>query len=174
MAASNRVEATFFTATILEWKQLLKQDKYKDIIVDSLAYLVNSKRVVVYGFVIMNNHLHLIWGLHEGQSQEKVQQSFLKYTAQQIKADLIVHHPKVLAHFKVDAADRKYQFWERNPLSVFLWNEAVLLQKLHYIHENPVRAGVVSCAADYHYSSASYYDKGTTRFPFLTRYDRYA
>lgn len=174
MAASNRTEASFFTATILEWKQLLKPDKYKDIIIDSLAYLVNSKRVVLYGFVIMNNHLHLVWSLSEGQSQEKVQQSFLKFTAQRIKADQLQHHPKVLEHFRVDAADRKYQFWERNPLSVFLWNEAVLLQKLHYIHQNPVRAGLSSSTADYHYSSASFYESDSQQFAFLTRFDRHS
>jgi putative transposase len=142
--------------------------------VDSISYLVKCKRVEVYGVVIMNNHLHLIWNLSEGQSQEKVQQSFLKYTAQRIKADLMLHHPKVLEHFRVDAADRKYQFWERNPLSVLLRNEAVLLQKLHCIHQNPVRAGLVSFAADYSYSSASFYDRGTVQFPFLTHYDRYS
>jgi hypothetical protein len=66
MAAFNRIEASFFTATILEWKHLLKQDKYKDIVVDSISYLVKCKRVEAYGVVIMNNHLHLIWNLAEG------------------------------------------------------------------------------------------------------------
>ena len=52
--------AQFFTAIILEWKHLLKPDKYKDIIIDSLRFLAKNKRVVVYGFVIMPNHIHLI------------------------------------------------------------------------------------------------------------------
>jgi putative transposase len=51
----------FFTATILEWKKLLKPDKYKDILVQSLPYLVKEARVKVYAFVIMDNHIHLIW-----------------------------------------------------------------------------------------------------------------
>jgi len=42
--------------------------------------------------------------------------NFLKFTAQKIQRDLIKNHPRVLSHFFVDAADRKYQFWERNPL----------------------------------------------------------
>jgi putative transposase len=42
----------FFTATILEWKQLLKQDKYKNIIIDSLRFLVLEKRITLYAFVI--------------------------------------------------------------------------------------------------------------------------
>ena len=51
----------FFTATILEWKHLLANDTYKDIIISSLKFLVNDGRVIIYGFVIMPNHIHLIW-----------------------------------------------------------------------------------------------------------------
>jgi len=56
----------FYTATILEWKHLLKQDKYKDKIIESLQFLVHEKRITLYAFVIMSNHMHLIWQpLHE-------------------------------------------------------------------------------------------------------------
>jgi putative transposase len=44
-----------------------------------------------------------------GNKREQVQRDFLKFTAQQIKSDLSLHHPKVLEHFYVNAADRKYQ-----------------------------------------------------------------
>jgi len=37
----------FFTATILQWKHLLKEDEYKDIIIKSLQFLTNEKSVVV-------------------------------------------------------------------------------------------------------------------------------
>jgi len=47
----------FLTATNLEWKELLKQDKYKDIIIDSFRYLVKEKRVKIFSFVIMDNHI---------------------------------------------------------------------------------------------------------------------
>ncbi len=49
----------FFTATILEWKHLLKPDKYKELIIQSLKFLVDNGRVQLYGFVIMPNHIHL-------------------------------------------------------------------------------------------------------------------
>ncbi len=51
----------FYTATILEWKNLLKPDKYKDVITNSLRFIVEAKRAKIYGFVIMPNHLHLLW-----------------------------------------------------------------------------------------------------------------
>lgn len=107
----------FFTATNLNWKKLLDPDKYKEIIINSLRFLVHNNRVIVNAFVIMPNHLHLIWQLNGTHKVNAVQRDFLKFTAQRIKADLLANHPQVLAHFKVAAKDRAYQFWERNPLS---------------------------------------------------------
>lgn len=60
----------FFTATILNWQNLLKPDKYKQIIYDNLNYLVKNKRVIVYGFVIMPNQIHIIWLINEPNTIE--------------------------------------------------------------------------------------------------------
>ena len=158
----------FFTATNLEWKDLLSNNKYKDIVIESLRFLAKNKRVIVYGFVIMNNHIHIIWQMQAGKKRTDVQRDFLKYTAQQIKKDMMINHPDVLKSFRVNAKDRKYQFWERNPLSVEIWSEKVLLQKLKYIHENPVRAGICQLACDYKYSSALFYKFGKDNWGFLT------
>ncbi|MCC6286939.1 MAG: hypothetical protein IT249_03560 [Chitinophagaceae bacterium] len=46
---------------------------------------------------------------------------------------MLKNHPQVLNHFKVNAKDRKYQFWERNPLSIELRTNTVYEQKLDYI-----------------------------------------
>ena len=160
--------AQFFTATILEWKHLLKPDKYKQIILDSLSFLVEQKRVKVYGFTIMINHIHITWHIQPGHKRENVQRDFLKYTAQQIKSDLEHHHPKVLPLFLVNAKDRKYQIWERNPLSIDIWSREVLWQKLRYMHQNPVRAGVCQWAEQYYWSSALFYHTGIDNFGWLT------
>lgn len=162
----------FFTATILEWKHLLKPDKYKQIVINSLRYLVEQKRVKAYAFVIMPNHLHLLWKMEEPHKREDVQRDFLKYTAQQIKYDLVKHHPLVLERFRVDAKDRHYQLWERNPLSIYCYSVAVTEQKLDYIHHNPVqeRWQLTSLPEDYLFSSARFYFKNKDDFGFLTHY----
>jgi len=49
----------YFTATILDWQHLLKPDKYKDIIIQSLQFLVKEKRIELNAFAIMSNHIHL-------------------------------------------------------------------------------------------------------------------
>jgi len=51
----------FYTASILDWIPLLQSEKFKKIILDSLIYLVKKDKIRVYGFVIMPNHIHLIW-----------------------------------------------------------------------------------------------------------------
>ena len=158
----------FFTATILEWKYLLKPDKYKDVIIESLQYLVKHKKITLYAFVIMTNHIHLIWQTLPGKTPTQIQHSFLKYTAQQIKFDLIEHHPLVLERFRVDAKDRTYQFWERNSLGVDLYTHAVFMQKLNYIHWNPVKAGLCTLPEEYYYSSAKFYWTGVDEFNMLT------
>jgi len=154
--------SNYFTATNLEWKHLLKPDKYKNIIIDSLRFLVEDKRIKLFAFVIMSNHIHLIWQMLALLDPKAVQRDFLKFTAQKIKADLKKNHPDVLEYFRVDAKDREYprltapsrsfsgarpdgqEFWERNPLSVELRNHNIFLQKLDYIHWNPVRVNYVS------------------------------
>jgi len=158
----------FFTATNLNWKKLLARNKYKDIVIESMRFLVEDKRVIIYGFVIMDNHIHIIWQLQAGRKRKDIQRDFLKYTAQLIKKDMMKYHSDELKEFLVNAKDRKYQFWERNPLSIEIWSEKVLLQKLKYIHENPVRAGICKYADDYKYSSALLYKFGKDNWGFLT------
>ena len=129
----------FFTATNLEWKMLLKPDKYKDVIVESMRFIVNDNRVMIYGFVIMPNHIHIIWQMKAGRKREDVQRDFLKHTAQEIKNDMIRNNSPELKEYLVNAKDRIYQMWERNALSIDLWSEKVLTQKLRYIPARPVR-----------------------------------
>ena len=160
----------FFTATNLEWKKLLKPDKYKDIVISSLRFLVNNKRAKIFAFVIMDNHLHLIWQMMPDNNPAAVQRDFLKYIAQRIQKDLRKYHPEVLAQFKVDAKDREYQFWERNALSVELRSHPVFIQKLEYIHWNPVKAEMCKLPEEYKYSSASFYETGVDNWGFLEHY----
>ncbi|MGH2646042.1 MAG: hypothetical protein ACRDE8_00680 [Ginsengibacter sp.] len=80
------------------------------------------------------------------------------------------NHRQVLERFYVGAKDRKYQFWERNPLSIDLWTKEVFIQKMEYIHYNTVEAGLCNLPEDYKYSSAKYYETGVDEFNMLTHW----
>ncbi len=157
MIRAVKYEATFFTATILDWKFLLAPDKYKDIIVNSLRYFVEANKIAVHAFVIMDNHIHLVWHIVHPNIPAQIQGNFLKFTARAFINDLRVTNPDFLQEFYAGKKDRTYQIWKREPLSIDIWSESVLKQKLEYIHSNPVRAGICDCPEDYKYSSASMY-----------------
>ena len=160
----------FFTASIKGRYKLLERDQYKDIIVNSLRFLVKDKRIKLYAFVIMSDHIHLIWQMQPLIQPQHVQRDFLKYTAQRIKRDLYKNHPELLSHFIAEANDRVYQFWKRRPLSIELRTHKVYLQKLDYIHWNPVKAGICKLPKEYKYSSALLYETGVDNWGFLTHH----
>ena len=97
---------------------------------------------------------------------------FLKFTAQQMKFRLIDTNDSRLQNFQVTTGDRQYQFWERNALSVDLWSEKVFMQKMEYIHNNPLQDKwkLVQYPEDYKYSSAKFYETGVDEFGLLTHY----
>ncbi len=132
--------------------------------------MVQDKRIELNAFAIMNNHIHLIWQPLPGHSLHSVQLNFMKFTAQQIKFAYRDNNNILLEQCLVNKNDRKYQIWKREALSVELSSEAVFLQKLGYIHYNPVKAGLCSMPEDYYYSSALFYEKGIDSFGMLTHY----
>lgn len=129
----------FSTATIKGWKNLLKPDKYKEVITNAMTFLAEVESVWIYAFVIMPNNIHWVWQMRREIVKSSVQQRMLKFVAQQIKADLEVHHPLVLTQFKSERKDRNYQFFKDRPLSVAWFSDKVVWQKISYIHQNPVQ-----------------------------------
>lgn len=147
----------FFTATCLNWQNLLSKEKHMEIVLSSLNFLVEQERIWLYGYVLMPNHLHILWRRQDLWLEKNIQQHFLKYTAQQIKFDLIANYPDELENFRSSQADRNYHFWERRPFKATMNNRKIVEQKLDYIHQNPVRKELCNLPEDYFYSSAKYY-----------------
>ncbi len=160
----------FYTATIIDWKHLLLDNRHKDIIIDSLKFLVAEKRILLNAFVIMSNHVHLIWQPTFDFSLSDIQASFMKHTAKQFKLSLVEKDTNALDAYKVNKHSRTYQFWKREPLSIELRTHAVFMQKLEYIHWNPVKAGMCTVPEEYKYSSALFYETGIDNWGFLTHY----
>lgn len=161
----------FFTSTINKWNNLLKNDEYKDIIVDCLKFLVEESRVEVNAFVIMSNHVHIIWQPLHDYTLTQIQTSFTTHTAKGIMKKLSQSSPGILQEIMVNKYDRKYQVWKRDSLSIELFTENTFMQKLNYIHQNPVAAGLVTNPEDYKYSSSKFYELGIDEFDFITHYN---
>lgn len=163
-------EVYFWTSTIKNWLHLLDADHYKQVIVDSLIYLVKAQKVTVYAFVIMPNHIHLIWELNDLNGKEMPHASFNKFTSHQFLQLSTLDNSKIT--YKVNDKDRSHRFWQRDPLAVQVNSKRIIEQKLDYIHLNPLQEkwNLVKHPEDYKWSSAGFYETGIDNFGFLTHY----
>ena len=157
----------FFTATIHKWLPLLTQEDNQQLIIDYLKKLSDEGLITIYAFVLMPNHVHIIWQQNKLNGKETPQGSFLKYTAHEFLKKLKLSGQSKM--YEVNAANKKHELWQRDSLSVEIYSRAVAKQKLDYIHFNPV-AGKWKLSKDdldYHFSSARFYETGIDEFGFL-------
>ena len=162
----------FITITNYNWLPLLKNDFHKDIIIESFKKRIELEQVTIYAFVIMPNHMHIIWQLHDGIYRNSFQRDLLKFTARSILWFMRMNNDPRISLLQVNAMDRKFQVWERNSLSIDLYSEKVFLQKLNYIHQNPIKEKwkLATLPEDYKYSSARFYETGIDSFGILTHF----
>ncbi len=157
----------FWTATIHKWFHLLETNENKQLIVDSLKFLSDKNFITVYAFVIMPNHLHLIWQLNKLNGRETPKGSFLKFTAHKLLMQLQAAGKS--ADYVVNEANKKHEIWQRDALGIEIISPSIAKQKLDYIHFNPV-SGKWQLSKDdvsYYYSSARFYETGQDEFGFL-------
>jgi putative transposase len=157
----------FFTCTIHKWYALLDGEENKQLIVNYLKELSDKNLITVYAFVIMPNHIHLIWRQNNLNGKETAQGSFLKYTAHQFLKRLKIEGAS--KKYEVNAANKKHEIWQRDSLSIEIYSREVAEQKLDYLHFNPVSGKwkLSKDDLDYYYSSARFYEKGIDEFGFL-------
>ena len=159
----------FFTATILWWKHALKSDACKNIVLDSMKFLNDNNRVKIYSFVIMPNHIHVVWQVNPRIKKGNLKRDFLKFTAQQIKFELQKSDPELLDEFLVRGKDRLYQIWERESLWFELIKDETIIQKINYIHNNPLaeKWSLAKEPEEYFWSSAKFYSTEKDELGFL-------
>ena len=160
-------EIYFWTATINKWQPLLQRDDYKNVVISSLEYLSNMRKIDVFAFVIMPNHIHLIWRVNEHNGKETTQASFLKFTAHEFKKMLTKEGESRLLDYAVEAQNKDHEFWQRDSLAIHLYTRKVAYQKLDYIHYNPVAGALAIDACAYKYSTARFYEMGIREFSFI-------
>jgi REP element-mobilizing transposase RayT len=124
----------------------------------------------------MPNHVHLIAGVEEGKSLSAVMRDLKKFTSYAITKAIEENLQEsrrdwMLWIFKQNGTRNSnntlYQFWQQENHPIELSSNLLLDQKLEYIHQNPVRAGICYAPEDYIYSSAGQYAGMETILPVL-------
>ncbi|MCK0158857.1 transposase [Cellulophaga sp. F20128] len=157
----------FLTFTVVDWIDVFTRKRYKDIIIESLSFCIRKKGMIVYGFVIMSNHIHIIMQSTNGELSSLIA-DFKKFNSKKV-LESIKQEPEsrrewMLERFKdatkTHSRNKHYQFWKYGNHPEEIFSGKFLWSKLDYIHLNPVRSGVVVKASHYLYSSASNYVEG--------------
>lgn len=154
----------FITATVVDWIDVFTRKVYKDYIIEALDYSIKNKGMVVFGYVIMSNHIHLVVQAQHNNLSDLIR-DFKKFTAKTILNEIHTSPESrrewMLERFKKaiesHSRNKNFQFWQYGNHAEEVITLKFLWSKLDYIHLNPVRAGLVERATDYIYSSASNY-----------------
>ena len=156
----------FITCTVTGWVDIFSRIHYRKIIIDSLNFCRKEKGLRIHAYVIMSNHIHLVVSRTGTESTlSDIIRDFKKFTSRQIinAIKLLPESRKewMLTIFsnagRGNANNKYYQFWQQDNHPIELKSTKFLEQKIYYIHQNPVRAGVVLSAEDYLFSSANDY-----------------
>ena len=157
----------FATLQVVEWVDIFTRKKYRDIIVENLSYCQKHKGLEIYGWVIMSNHVHLLARSEKGELSN-IFRDFKSYTSKKIIEEikdlsesrrewiLKIFQSATFKHQR----NSEYQFWTHENHAELIYSNKFIEQKLEYIHNNPVRAGIVEKPEDYKYSSAIDYAGG--------------
>jgi len=156
----------FVTFTIVDWVDVFTRPAYKQLIIESLTYCQLQKGLVIYGYCLMTNHLHLLVSAREPASLPDIIRDFKKHTNKQIIKLMNEEHESrrdwILYRFsynaKYNSRVQDYKVWQDGYHGIACSYPDILMQKLEYIHQNPVKAEIVAEPAHYLYSSAIDYE----------------
>ena len=152
----------FITCTVVDWLPVLTRDNIASILIENLVFMTTHNRLMIFAYVIMPSHIHMIVNAPLLSAQIS---RFKSYIARRIIDLLISEDDKrllsIFQHAKPDyKADSTYRFWQPGCHPKQIYSTEVMNQKIIYIHQNPVRKNLVENPEDWKYSSISNYLTG--------------
>jgi putative transposase len=149
----------FLTCTVVEWLPVFTRPETVGVVLESWAYLREHESMRLYGFVVLENHLHFI---AQAPRLDDCVRHFKSYTARRIIDYLLERRVERLLTplcygKRAHRSGRDDPFWQEGAHAELILDEAVMRQKLDYIHDNPVKRGYVAQPEHWRYSSAANY-----------------
>jgi len=132
----------FLTFTVVDWVDIFTRKIYRDIFIDSLKYCSENKGLMIYGYVVMTNHVHIIARSSKNVLSDTVR-DLKKFTAYKI-LEAAMQEPEsrrewLLHRFKWNASrhqrNHTYQVWTHESHAIEITSKAFFDQKLNYVHQ---------------------------------------
>ncbi|HVW16306.1 MAG TPA: transposase [Mucilaginibacter sp.] len=158
----------FITFSVIEWIDVFNRECYKEILTDSIKFSIANKGLTVHAWVIMPNHVHMIVSAKPEHELMGIIRDIKKFTSRMIIKAIEDNVQESRKHWMLwlfksagskNSNNNEYQFWQQDNHPIELTTDGMIGQRLNYLHENPVKAGLVWEPADYKYSSAIDYYK---------------
>lgn len=145
----------FISSSIVNWIPAFSNPAIANIILDSLSFLHKQQRLTLHAYVLMENHLHLIASSPNFSDEMR---NFKSYTAGQcIKWYQEQNNQWMLKQLKqcksLHKIGQSFQFWQEGFHPKLIQGEAMLRNKLEYIHNNPIQRGYIDDPLHWRYSS---------------------
>nr|MBC7245591.1 transposase [Chloroflexota bacterium] len=153
----------FVTTATANRTQIFRRDIIKRTLVDALYFTSLMNNTHLFAFVVMPNHIHVIIQCTEGFPLQKWTRAFKTCTSQLIvrlyQMEQNWHELSLLATAGTQAGTQRYKVWENGYLAKNVVGPEFLIQKLTYIHNNPVQSHwqLASAPEEYQWSSARFY-----------------
>ncbi len=155
---SNENTIHFLTITVIEWIDVFTKPEYFKVIIESLKYCVLNKGLLLYEYVIMTNHIHLICQAKEGSILFQIISDFKKHTTRNVIKLIKNDNRRYIQNLIRNSFSKKKnytsQIWQRENYPEVIVSEKFLNSKIAYIHNNPVKKEYVKNKEDWLYSSA--------------------
>jgi putative transposase len=148
--------AHFVTSTVVGWLPVFTTAPRCDVLIESLRYCRDQKGLTIYGWIILDNHLHAIVAAPD---LARVMMDFKRHTARRLMELLAEERCDwLLNQFSHQRAKHKveseHQFWQEGFHPQVIGDDLMMGQKLDYLHNNPVKRGLVATPKHWRYSSA--------------------
>ncbi|WP_431291697.1 REP-associated tyrosine transposase [Pedobacter sp. P26] len=163
-------EIYFVSFAVVGWIDVFTRAVYRDILLGSLSYCRKEKGLKLHAWVIMSNHVHLIISSKEGYLLPNIMRDLKKYSAfrilKEIKESTTESRKEWMLYLfskagQQNSNNKNFQFWRQDNHPIALDPHLDMFdERINYLHNNPVEAGIVANAADYLYSSAIDYEEG--------------
>ena len=152
--------AYYLTSVTKDRLPVFRLDSLKAVACAALNEARNSGGFLILAYVIMPDHIHII---SDGEKKSSVILRFINGLVGRRIIDYLKregHHASLekLRHAGY-RRDHQYSLWDHHPNVRVLTSESMFVQRVHYTHQNPVRAGLVERAEDYLYSSARIWNR---------------
>ncbi|MBL7975516.1 MAG: transposase [Candidatus Kapabacteria bacterium] len=161
---SNEYPCWFVTTTFHDWLHLLLDDSYYLVLSNSINYCCEKYSADIIGYVWMPSHIHFVVYFNVESKLSDFMRDFKKFASSVLRRKLQEDNRLLVEQaLRYQNRTQEFRIWMSRYDAVPLWTREILLTKINYIHNNPVKCKLCVSRNDYQFSSAGFYESAVSK-----------